>query len=31
MLCNIRALLVGSHDSICLGSPPHQEGVRAKG
>ncbi|XP_077039791.1 LOW QUALITY PROTEIN: mucin-4 [Agelaius phoeniceus] len=31
MLCNIRALLVGSHDSICLGSHPHQEGAGAKG
>lgn len=31
MLCNIRALLVGSHDSICLGSHSHQEGLTAKG
>lgn len=30
-LCNIRALLVGSCDSICLGSHPHQEGLTAKG
>lgn len=31
MLCNTRALSVSSHGSICLGSHPHQEGLRAKG
>lgn len=29
MLCNTRALMVGGHGSICLGSHPHQEGLRA--
>lgn len=31
MLCNTRALVVVSHGSICLGSHPHQEGLRAEG
>lgn len=31
MLCNMRALSVGGHGSICLGSRPHEEGLRAKG
>lgn len=31
MLYNTRALLVGGHVSICLGSHPHQEGLRARG
>lgn len=29
MLCNMRALLVGSHGSIRLGSCPHHKGLRA--